>query len=355
MARTAWLAPAGALYAHLARRRRERYAASPGLQRRLERPVVSIGNLAIGGTGKTPVVAHLAAALVDAGERPAVLTRGYGRRVVEDGVVVARTPERLTADVDRSGDEPAMLARRLDGAAVVVCADRHLAGRYAEARLGCTVHLLDDGFQHVRLARDLDLVLVTEDDLTAGAVLPSGRLREGLDALTRADALIVPDVPLARAEQLAAHVGVPCAFASRRRLGVARRVDDAEKSVEKECAVLACAAVARPERFFEDLRADGWHVVGDLRWRDHHRFTAADVAAVDRARRAAGASLVITTEKDVVRWLSWRPLPFPLAWVPLMLDVEPADALVPWVVERIRTIRSASGAAEHGASSPGCW
>src|SRR5204863_6685133 len=123
-------------------------------------PIVSIGNIAMGGRGKTPLVAHVARLLVAAGERPAILSRGYARADRADGVVVVSDGDHLQADVARGGDEPFMLARQLPGVAVLVAEDRALAGRLAERAFGVTVHLLDDGFQHLQLARDADIVLV---------------------------------------------------------------------------------------------------------------------------------------------------------------------------------------------------
>src|SRR5205085_980145 len=149
------------LYSAVAVRRRQWYASHPARRLRLSRPVISVGNLSVGGSGKTPVVAHLARLLVDAGERPAILTRGYGRRRrVRVTVVADRTA--IRAGVFSSGDEPLMLARALPGVAVVVSPSRYRAGQLAETELGATVHLLDDGFQHLQIDRDVDLLLVSE-------------------------------------------------------------------------------------------------------------------------------------------------------------------------------------------------
>src|SRR6188768_3623822 len=148
------------IYAAIVRRRRERYARRADLRRRLRRPVISVGNLAVGGRGKTPMVAAIARELLAMGERPAILTRGYARTRTEDGVVVVRDPDGIRADLARAGDEPLMLARCLPGASVLVCTDRYLAGRLAEHQFGASVHILDDGFQHLQLDRDIDIVMV---------------------------------------------------------------------------------------------------------------------------------------------------------------------------------------------------
>src|SRR6187399_1709623 len=168
------------VYAAAARYRRRHYAIHPELRRKLVRPVISIGNLAVGGRAKTPLAALVAERLLTMGECPAILSRGYGRRDRGDGVVVVRDPGGIRADLDRAGDEPLMLARRLPGVSVLVSPSRYLAGVLAERHLGATVHILDDGFQHFDLHRDADIVAVARQDVEHPATLPGGRLREPL-------------------------------------------------------------------------------------------------------------------------------------------------------------------------------
>ncbi len=253
------LAPTlAALYARAARARRE---AGRRHARTLRRPVVSIGNVSVGGSGKTPLVALVASLLRDLGERPAVLSRGYARAVPEDGVVVVSDGRSLHADVDRAGDEPMWLARTLPGVAVLVSPDRHLAGALAESRLGATVHVLDDGFQHHGLARDVDVVVVSAADL-ADVPLPAGRLREPLEALARADALVVPagdEIPRVALRWVTG--GAPV-FRVTRSLGVPRSVEPwgAPPRVPRDAPVAAVAGIAHPERFFDALAAAGWRV-----------------------------------------------------------------------------------------------
>jgi hypothetical protein len=155
--------------------------------------VISVGNLAMGGRGKTPLVAYIASLLLEAGERPAILSRGYGRRRVEDGVVVVSDGVRLLADLDRSGDEPLMLARALPGVMVFVSESRTIAAALAGRVFGATVLVLDDGFQHRAIARDVDIVVVTPADLDDRRA-PFGRLRESVSALSRADLKRFPGI-----------------------------------------------------------------------------------------------------------------------------------------------------------------
>jgi tetraacyldisaccharide 4'-kinase len=309
----------------------------PQLVRRLRRPVVSVGNLAVGGRGKTPVVAAIAAFLRDRGARPSILSRGYGRTGALDGVVVVRDAQHVHAGLATAGDEPLMLARRLHGVVVVVAADRYLAGRLAESRLGCTVHVLDDGFQHLRLAREVDLLLVTPDDLRTGQPMPAGWLREPIAAAGRAHALLVSGGALTDVREAAGRLGVAHVFAVHVVQGAPMMIEPsgAPPPVARDAPAVALAGIARPERFFDALAADGWHIVDRVVYRDHHPFQPGDVARVQARVRRSGAALVVTTEKDLMRWLPLCPLPFPLAWVPIEARIEPAELFEPWLEARL--------------------
>jgi tetraacyldisaccharide 4'-kinase len=205
-----------------------------------------------------------------------------------------------------------MLARALPGVAVVVCPDRHLAGRLAEHHLGATVHLLDDGFQHMQLERTVDLVLVDPADERENAVLPFGRLREPIDAVRAADALLWTGEgdPTEAAERL----GVAHAFRVVRHPGPLVPGIAGDDPPPSGARVVVACGIARPDSFVESLRADGYDVVAVLAFGDHHRFEAADLARVRARCTATGAAGVITTEKDWMRLLPHRPLGFPLAW-----------------------------------------
>ena len=319
-----------AAYGQVARLRRQWYARRPHVRRRLDRPVVSIGNLVVGGSGKTPVVEAVAGMLQAAGERPAVLSRGYARRGPADGVVVVSDGTRVLEPVERSGDEPQMLARKLPGVPVLVCPDRHLAGRLAESRFGATVLLLDDGFQHLQLARTVDLLLVDPADLHE-RVLPSGRLREPLDAAAAAHAVLVAGDE-EQAERVAAELGVRRWFTVTRSFGPLRRLDGAEASPPGRTA-FAVSGIARPERFAAALRQEGWTVAGELRFPDHHWFTRKDVQRIVTLSRAAGADVVVTTEKDAVRLEALVPPGGRPEWacLPMRADVLPAGEFSSWL------------------------
>jgi tetraacyldisaccharide 4'-kinase len=315
------------LYAAIARRRREHYSSRPDLRRRLRRPVISVGNLAVGGRGKTPMVATIVRLLIEAGERPAILSRGYARTDPQDGVVVVRDPDGIRGDLGRSGDEPLMLARQLPGASVLASTDRYLAGCVAEHHLAATVHVLDDGFQHLQLDRDVDIVLVDREDVANPVTLPSGRLREPLDTLVVADAIVASEgVDI---ETLEPEIPV---FRMKRTIGEPRMARDAG-------AVLALAGTANPQRFFDDLRAGGWTVAATLAFRDHHPYSRRDVERIFRAARAAGAGGVITTEKDFVRLLPYRPFPAPADWLPLTMEPDPLPEFRRWLAGSLNAAR----------------
>ena len=290
----------------------------PQRQRRLSKPVISVGNLSMGGTGKTPVVAAIAQWLADQGQRPSILTRGYGREDAADGVVVvdASTP------VAQSGDEPLMLARQVPGAIVCVSPDRYLGGVLAE-KLGAAVHILDDGFQHIELARDLDILVTTVGEIPNGRVIPSGRLREPKDAAARAHFLVVSDATSGAASAEAWALGISQSCGVRRTLGAASAISNQQSAIS---GVLAVSGIAHPDRFIALLRDAGYNVVDSIAFADHHRYSAKDLIAIDAKMKSAGADAVFTTDKDAVRLEPLSPS-FPLYRLPLIVEFDPPDAL----------------------------
>jgi tetraacyldisaccharide 4'-kinase len=243
---------------------------------------------------------------------------------------------RALADLARAGDEPLMLARSVPGAGVFVCPDRFWAGTLAERRFGATVHLLDDGFQHLTLARDVDLAVVSSAD-ERDRPLPRGGLREAFGAVRHADALIVTGETPAAAAALAGRWGVAHAFTAVPRPAVPRGIDPWGGAVRlpRDRPIVAVAGIARPDAFFADLEATGWSLVDRLAFRDHHPFTSADVATIARRVRETGAAAVLTTEKDAVRLLPLRPLPVAAAFVPLTVTIEPEDVFTRWLLDRL--------------------
>ena len=300
------LAPAGWAFGAAARLRGAAYDRGLLPVSRAPVPVLSVGNLAVGGAGKTPVVLALAERLLARGARPAVLTRGYGATVNRARVVCAGDGPCL--DASEAGDEPTLLARRLPALVVLAGPDRAALAERAVRDHGATVCLLDDGLQHRRLHRDLDLVVLDASaPLGNGRRLPAGPLREGIEALDRAHL-----VWLSRADRPGPGLDALLAEAEARGLPVVRSryrptalVDVAGGAPEPVDAlagarVLALSGIARPEGFRRTLEALGAEVVAEARFPDHHRFAAAELEAVRAEAEAAGARIV-TTEKDAAR------------------------------------------------------
>jgi len=301
------LAPLAALYGGAVSARLGAYRCGFLRVHRAARPVLSVGNLAVGGTGKTPFVRWLARELLARGTRPSILTRGYGRR--GRGSVVVSDGAGAVASVRASGDEAAALARALPRVPIVADRDRLAAARRVEDLVpDVGVHLLDDGFSHVALARDLDVVLL---DATApdagGALLPEGRLREPLSSLARADLVVVTkceqaDPAAARALANRWAPGAPVYHALTRVLGIR---DDSGEEVRAEdlpgATLVAVAALARPDAFFATLRGLGIAPAGAVTFRDHDPYGQFAMGRIERAAEESGATAVVTTEKDAVK------------------------------------------------------
>ncbi len=267
---------------------------------RLAGPVISVGNLSVGGSGKTPVVARVAALLRDEGLPVAVLSRGYGGSFRGDALVVG-DGARLLASAEEAGDEPVMLARELPRVVVAVGRRRDEVGRAVEGRFGPRVHVLDDGFQHLRLIRDLDLVCLDVHDL-ADHPLPAGRLRERPAALARADVVLLTRAEVMDEEPLRAlerRLGPERMFRVRREVLGFRTLDGQE--ADPPARPFLVAGIARPERFRLDASALV-PVAGERFYRDHFRYRPEDVREAANEARAAGADSLLTTAKDAVRF-----------------------------------------------------
>ncbi len=289
--------------------------------RRLPCKVVSIGNLTVGGTGKTPVSIDLAKRLHEAGRRVAVLSRGYGGkepllpRAVSDG-------NRLLMEADESGDEPRMMAEKLPGIPVVVGKDRYVASAYALQRFGSDLLILDDGFQHLALARDCNLLLV--DAVRGwgnGRLLPLGPLREGYGAIRRADAVIfthlresrVPETLAETVGRYAASPSIPlfaCRFVAEgwANLATGETLDIARL---KAVPCFALSGIATPATFISLLKQQAIRVVGTRDYPDHHSYTSSDITQLLAVARGVGAKALVTTEKDGVKLRRFLPSNFP--------------------------------------------
>jgi tetraacyldisaccharide 4'-kinase len=273
---------------------------------RPEVPVISVGNLAVGGTGKTPTVIALVRLItrtVPALAQPnriAVLSRGYGRGVSDLQVVESSSNYQLT------GDEPLLTKQTLPDSAVVVHADRRIAARFAIEKLGSRLLIQDDGFQNRELGRDLDLVCVDgRAPLGNGWPLPAGPLREKPEALARASAILGIGTETSAASSMARKLGKT--FVS----GNPVEILPDELLTDLSTPVFVLVSIARPTRFVNMLKEKGLNIVGGEAFGDHHRFRRGELSTVAELAERAGARAIITTAKDRVRISEW-PGPLPL-------------------------------------------
>ncbi|MFL6192907.1 MAG: tetraacyldisaccharide 4'-kinase [Thermoanaerobaculia bacterium] len=302
---------------------------------RLPKPVISVGNVHWGGSGKTPLVAAIAGHLRDRGMAVCVLSRGYGSR--GRGVRVVSTGGGPLLGPGLAGDEPVLLAGELPGVAVVVGSDRHQAGLQALHRLNPTpdLFLLDDGFSHLRLHRDLDLVAFpAADPFGGGRLLPSGRLREPLTALGRAHAAILTGAPDLEGGHALAEALRPYGFTGP---GFASRTVPVRPALAPGSRVFLVTAIARPDNFAATVRGLGLEITGELRFPDHHRYPADSLARIAEAWKTSGADAVLVTSKDRVKLHGHLDLP--LAELPIRAEPEPA--FWEWLDGQVGRLRSA--------------
>lgn len=282
--------------------------------RRVKTPVVAVGNLTLGGSGKSPLVEYLLRMAGGAGLKGVVVSRGYGRR--GGGLMRVRLADGVKARPEEMGDEPCMIAWSNPTLAVYVGKDRAAAARLAEIVDRPDVIVLDDAFQHLRLARDLNVLLIdAERGLGNGLLLPLGDLREPVSALARADVILITKAGLGDADGLArrlapwlirhARAGVPVFRCDYRPRGLTRLDGEARQPLStlrgKEVQLLC--AIAQPEGFRRAVEAQGARVIALRAYRDHHPYTPRDLAWLDEGLAAApaGGVLWLTTEKDAVK------------------------------------------------------
>jgi len=295
-------------------------------------PVISVGNLSTGGAGKTPFATALARLLAAEGYSVDILSRGYGRKSNEPARVL------VEGSVDQFGDEPLLIARET-GLPVYVAPQRYDAGLLAESEFDASrqhisrdgqstrAHILDDGFQHRQLARDVDVLLLNRRDWQ-DTLLPGGNLREGLHAVMRADVIAIPADDPELETQLRGGGWKGPVWRWHRRMEIPA-IDG---------PVLAFCGIALPEQFFNGLEQAGLRLVAPTAFRDHHRFTAQDMQTLVSLARSARATALITTEKDAVRLgdlVSGFPATLPLKTAQLRIEIQNETAVIAWLVSRL--------------------
>lgn len=319
------LMPCALVYSIILRLRSLLYCRGLLPSRCLGVPVVSVGNLSVGGTGKTPMAVLIARLLIARGKRVAVLSRGYGGaggsavRIVSDG-------SRILLSTSEAGDEPVLLARSVPGLIVVTGSDRYRAGLEALKRFQPDIILLDDGYQHLSLQRDLDILLLdAARPFGNGWTLPAGLLREPLSAVRRADLIVytradkssacpmIADIPVCRSSHHLSGVVTLC--------GGMR----ASFSIFAGKRGVACAGIADPGAFFAALTREGLDLAATIVFRDHCAYEPADRAEICRIMKEVGADFLITTEKDAVKMTDFQDIP--ASAYAAVLDLELTDCV----------------------------
>ena len=344
------LAPLGALYSAAMRVRRALYKKGAFKVHHSSSPVISVGNITAGGTGKTPLVEWVARAIASEGRRVCILTRGYGRADVRRRVIVS-DGKQILSDAREGGDEPLQLAEALFGkAAVISDADRVAAARYAAKNLQSEVFILDDGFQHLRIARSLDLVVVdATNPWGGGKLLPRGRLREPLRELKRADCIILTRAEQAQdidslrkqAERLSGGHPIILSRTRTRKLRPLSEITGKPDSISLTHPssliphpFAAFCAIGNPSAFFKHVERDGYALNYTQRFPDHHVYTQNDVDELIIKAQRAGAEALLTTAKDAVKLRSLH-LSLPCYVLEIELEFDDEEKLRAMIREAI--------------------
>ena len=315
--------PFSPLYAALMRLRARAYEYGIFKQHRLSVPVVSVGNLTLGGTGKTPIVQYIASQLQGKGYHPAIISRGYGGKARQP-INIVSDHKQIYLDAYTAGDEPRLLAENLPGIPVLTGEVRKLPARRA-VQMGADLLILDDGFQHLAIHRDLDLVLFNGDYLAGNSrIFPGGDLREPVTALQRCHGFILTAITAANRERASRFAELltsrfpnrPVFFADYSPSHLISRQPDGTETEEQHQTVstlplLAFCGIARPQAFWDTLSRIDIHPRATETFKDHHRYTEHDIARLAAAAKRVEARALITTEKDFVK-LRHHQLDLPL-------------------------------------------
>jgi tetraacyldisaccharide 4'-kinase len=321
------LPPLSTLFSVITRTRNALYERGTFRSTRLERPVISVGNITTGGTGKTPLVEFVARTITDQGKRVCILTRGYGRKDPKQRVIVSDGSS-VFSNPSEAGDEPYLLARNLPGVAVISDANRTSAGEGAIKHLRSECFVLDDGFQHRQLTRDLDIVTIdATNPWGGGELLPYGRLREPLESLKRADCLVVTRCDQAddlsdTLTKLVKLSGDRPIFQSRMNAKRLTTINESTSALPKR--VLAYCAIGNPESFFNSVRQQGIDVVSQRSFRDHHVYTQSEIDKLVSDAHDSGAEALVTTAKDSVK-LTDLTVNLPCYSLEIEIEIENAE------------------------------
>ena len=342
-AATVALTPIGGIYGIFVKARNACYRRGILRTRHVGVPVISIGNLTSGGTGKTPLVEWTARELASLGRKVCILTRGYGRNNSARQVIASNGKE-ILADVAETGDEAFMLSERLRGQAAVICnADRVSAAAWAIKNLGSDVFVLDDAFQHQQVARDLNILAIDATNPWGNRrSLPAGILRESIEELSRADCVIITRADLADSRGVQdeiekIHPGMPVLLSQMRLtqlLEVATNIPLLDPEEIRALPAGAFCGLGNPDSFFQLLQRAGYSLTYQRSFRDHHNFTQADVDLIVRAALSEGVRALLTTAKDAAK-LSSLNFELPCYVAEIEIEIEHQEALRQQILKAI--------------------
>jgi tetraacyldisaccharide 4'-kinase len=330
------LPPFSAIYGAIAKARLALYERGTLPVSKLDATVISIGNLTTGGTGKTPLVEWVARVLASEDRNVCILTRGYRRANPRQRIVVSDREKVLTT-ADEAGDEPFLLATKLTGIAAVVCdADRFAAGKWAIEELGCDTFVLDDGFQHLQLHRDLNIVTIDATNPWGGGhLLPYGRLREPLSGLRRAECIVLTRTEdRGNSKEIINHIRNLSAgakiFQSRTIIdGFSTLINNglAPSSALPANPVMAFCGIGNPSAFFDQLRKERFELAATRTFQDHHLYRSEDIQSLIQEANSVGARSLITTAKDAVKLTTFN-FDLPCNVLEIRIEIEHEEDLL---------------------------
>lgn len=314
MIKTALLLPLSWLYGAIGKIRSKLYQKDILKSFDLSVKTISVGNITVGGTGKTPLVAYIAQILLEKGEKVCILTRGYGRDNPKERILVT-DGKIILADAKDSGDEPFELAKKLSGKAIIVADPKRAeAGKWVLEEFAVTAFILDDGFQHLKVKRNLDIVLLdAANPFGNGKLLPAGILRENLDSLKRADCVVITKANLiediSEIQEKVIKINPNCkVFVSKNQFGEFISLKEflsAKQGIPsaniKNLKSYAFCALGNPDSFFVQLRQENFDLVYSRTFPDHHIYRQTEIQKLERDAINKGAEVLLTTAKDAVK------------------------------------------------------
>jgi len=295
---------------------------------RLPVKVISVGNITVGGTGKTPLVEKLAQILRDEGHRVGVLSRGWGRQ--KRGVVVVSDGENIKKTPEEAGDEPYLLAKNLQGIPVLIGKNRGKAGELAVQKYNCEILILDDGFQHLRIQRDFDFVVIDATNPWGnGRLIPAGPLRESVSSLKRANSICFTRVDQNGNVNKQRHVigkysNAPVLTSIHQPVGWVSFDDHHVVPLEdlQNKSVLAFAGIGNPNAFLKTLEMMNVNPIEFIKYRDHYWYSEKDLIQIRQTAVRMGAEAIVTTEKDAVRLSVIHGMTVPFYYLKIKLEFQ---------------------------------